>query len=84
MSHCESEQVHVGEGVVPDQSHTWCEIASVARMLRRVLCGNGVVDVGRAVGVLFNRNRRLPGVGSEVSTGTVYKASRKPIQLCLP
>ena len=40
-----------------DQSHTWCEIASVARMLRRVLCGHGVVDVGRAVGVLFNRNR---------------------------
>ena len=30
---------------------------SVARMLRRVLCGHGVVDVGRAVGVLFNRNR---------------------------
>eukprot|EP00966_Prymnesium_polylepis_P254233 5875262-Prymnesium_polylepis.1 len=26
-------------------------------MLRRVLCGHGVVDVGRAVGVLFNRNR---------------------------
>eukprot|EP00966_Prymnesium_polylepis_P231223 5350884-Prymnesium_polylepis.1 len=23
-------------------------------------------------------------VGSEVSTGTVYKLSRKPIQLCLP
>ena len=55
--HCESEQVHVGEGVVSDQSHTWCEIASVARMLRRVLCGHGAVDVGRAVGVLFNRNR---------------------------
>ena len=57
VSHCESEQVHVGEGVVSDQSHTWCEIASVARMLRRVLCGHGAVDVGRAVGVLFNRNR---------------------------
>eukprot|EP00966_Prymnesium_polylepis_P035928 833609-Prymnesium_polylepis.1 len=26
-------------------------------MLRRVLCGRGVVDVGRAVGVLFNRTR---------------------------
>eukprot|EP00966_Prymnesium_polylepis_P296705 6854591-Prymnesium_polylepis.1 len=26
-------------------------------MLRRVLCGHGVVDVNRAVGVLFNRNR---------------------------
>ena len=47
VSHCESEQVHVGEGVVSDQSHTWCEIASVARMLRRVLCGHGAVDVGR-------------------------------------
>ena len=58
VSHCESEQVHVGEGVVSDQSHTWCEIASVARMLRRVLCGHGAVDVGRAVGVLFNRNHR--------------------------
>jgi hypothetical protein len=52
----------VGEGVVSDQSHTWCEIASVARMLRRVLCGNGAVDVGRAVGVLFNRNRNRAGV----------------------
>ena len=52
-----SEQVRAGEGVVSDQSHTWCEIASVARMLRRVLCGHGAVDVGRAVGVLLNRNR---------------------------
>eukprot|EP00966_Prymnesium_polylepis_P155815 3599914-Prymnesium_polylepis.1 len=26
-------------------------------MLRRVLCGHGTVDVGRAVGVLLNRSR---------------------------
>eukprot|EP00966_Prymnesium_polylepis_P168698 3900984-Prymnesium_polylepis.1 len=26
-------------------------------MLRRVLCGHGAVDVGRAVAVLLNRNR---------------------------
>ena len=57
VSHGASVQVRAGEGVVSDQSHTWCEIASVARMLRRVLCGHGAVDVGRAVGVLFNRNR---------------------------
>ena len=57
VSHGASEQVRAGEGVVSDQSHTWCEIASVARMLRRVLCGHGAVDVGRAVGVLLNRNR---------------------------
>eukprot|EP00966_Prymnesium_polylepis_P182614 4231006-Prymnesium_polylepis.1 len=42
--------MHAGEGVVSDQSHAWCEVLSVVRMLRRVLCGHGVVDVGRAVG----------------------------------
>jgi hypothetical protein len=57
VSHCASEQVHAGEGVVSDQSDAWCEILSVVRMLRRILCGHGVVDVGRAVRVLFNRNR---------------------------
>ena len=49
------EQPTQGDGVVSDQSHAWCEILSVVRMLRRVLCGHWVVDVGRAVRVLFNR-----------------------------
>ena len=57
VSHGASVQVRAGEGVVSDQSHAWCEILSVARMLRCVLCGHGAVDVGRAVGVLLNRNR---------------------------
>ena len=77
--HCESEQVHVGEGVVSDQSHTWCEIASVARMLRRVLCGHGAVDVGRAVGVLFNRNRNRQQLNESVDGASVSRGRAKAV-----
>eukprot|EP00966_Prymnesium_polylepis_P108203 2505099-Prymnesium_polylepis.1 len=53
-------------------------------MLRRVLCGHGVVDVGRAFGVLLNRNRlklRCDAVCAVASTQTVSQSGCAPASM---